>query len=214
MDKTRSVLDELAKHRIIPVLSIPSVETAAPLADALLAGGLPCAEITFRTPAAENAIRALANRGDLFVAAGTVLTIEQAKRAVGAGADCLLSPGCAPAVIEWANMNGVTMIPGVASPTDILIAMQMNICLLKFFPAQALGGVTMLNALTGPFADARFIPTGGIGPSNLVDYLARPNVIACGGSWMVKPEWLIEGDYESIRRATAQAVELAGVSNP
>lgn len=201
-----STIDTLAKLRLIPVISLPDVELAEPLGDALVAAGLPCAEITFRTEAAEEGIRLLAKRDDLFVAAGTVLTIDQAQRAVDAGARCLLSPGTDPTVIEWCNKNNVDMIPGVATPTDILLAQSLGLSTLKFFPAQTMGGPSALRATSGPFPDLRFIPTGGISLENLADYLALPNVFACGGSWMVKRSMLEQRDFQGIQDAASQAV--------
>lgn len=201
-----STLEALAKLRLIPVISLPDVELAEPLGDALVAAGLPCAEITFRTDAAEQGIRLLARRDDLFVAAGTVLTIEQAQRAVDAGARCLLSPGTDPSVIEWCSTNNADMIPGVATPTDILLAQSMGLSTLKFFPAQTMGGPSALRAISGPFPDLRFIPTGGISLENLGDYLALPNVIACGGSWMVKRSMLEQRDFQGIQDAASQAI--------
>lgn len=203
-----STIDRLSKLRLIPVISLPDAELAEPLGDALVEAGLPCAEITFRTPAAEQAIRILAKRGDLFVAAGTVLSIEQAQRATDAGANCLLSPGTDPAVIEWCSKHNVDMIPGVATPTDILLAKRLGLSTLKFFPAQSMGGPSALRAMSGPMPDMRFIPTGGISPDNLRDYLALPNVLACGGSWMVRQELLEQNDFQAIRETTAKAVHL------
>lgn len=207
-DSKSTTIQTLARHRLIPVSSIPDTELANPLADALVAAGLPCVEITFRTAAAEEAIRILAKRGDLFVAAGTVLTIDQAKRAVDAGARCLLSPGTDPTVIEWCSANHADIIPGVATPTDILHAMRLGLSTLKFFPAQTMGGPSALKAIAGPFPDLRFIPTGGISPDNLADYLALPNVIACGGSWMVSNTLLEQRDFDAIRSLASEAVAL------
>lgn len=197
-------IETLTKLRLIPVVSLPDAELAEPLGDALVAAGLPCVEITFRTDAAEEAIRRLAKRGDLFVAAGTVLDVEQAKRAIDAGASCLLSPGTDPTVIEWCNAHQADMIPGVATPTDILFAMRLGLNTLKFFPAETMGGPAALRAIAGPMPDVRFIPTGGITPDNLGDYLALPNVLACGGSWMVSQSLLERRDFDGIHaRVTA-----------
>jgi len=198
----------LAKHRLIPVVSLPDAALAEPLGDALVAAGLPCVEITFRTDAAEEAIRTLAKRGDLFVAAGTVLEIDQAKRAMDAGASCLLSPGADPTVIAWCTANDADIIPGVATPTDILLARRLGLSTLKFFPAQTMGGPFALRAIAGPMPDLRFIPTGGISPNNLSDYLVLPNVLACGGSWMVRPSQLQQRDFDGIRESASHAVAL------
>jgi len=204
-----STIDMLAKLQLIPVISLPDASLAEPLGDVLVEAGLPCAEITFRTPAAEEAIRILAKRGDLFVAAGTVLTTEQAQRATDAGASCLLSPGTDPTVIEWCLANQVDMIPGVATPSDIMQAQRLGLSTLKFFPAQAMGGPSALRAIAGPFPEMRFIPTGGISPDNLADYIALPNVLACGGSWIARQNWLVNGEFDSIQKAATQAAALA-----
>lgn len=204
----QSTLDTLARLRLIPVISLLDADLAEPLADALVQAGLPCAEITFRTDAAEQAIRIMADRGDLFVAAGTVLTVEQAERAADAGARCLLSPGTDPAVVEWCGANQLDMIPGVATPTDILLARRLGLSTLKFFPAQTMGGPSALRAIAGPFSDLRFVPTGGIAPDNLSDYLALTNVLACGGSWMVSRELLERKDFSSIQQKIKQALAM------
>ena len=210
---TSTTRETFARHRLIPVVSLPEVDRAAPLADALVEAGLPCVEVTFRTPAAEDAIRSLAKRSDLFVAAGTVLTIDQANRAVGAGASCLLSPGTDPEVIDWCMDKGVDIIPGVATPTDILHAMRLGLSTLKFFPAEAMGGPSALKAIAGPFPELRFIPTGGISPDNLADYLALPNVLACGGSWIANVGRLEQRDFDAVRKATASARSIIRVLN-
>ncbi|MFK7788182.1 MAG: bifunctional 4-hydroxy-2-oxoglutarate aldolase/2-dehydro-3-deoxy-phosphogluconate aldolase [Phycisphaeraceae bacterium] len=198
----------LAKHRLIPVVSLPDASLAEPLADALVEAGLPCIEITFRTAAAEEAIRLLTNRDDLFVAAGTVLEVNQAKRAIDAGARCLLSPGTDPVVIEWCADRSVDIIPGVATPTDMLLARRLGLSTMKFFPAETMGGPSALRAIAGPMPDVRFIPTGGISAENLHDYLELPNVLACGGSWMVRPSLLEKYDFAAIRDGASQAVGL------
>lgn len=199
-------LATLAKLRLIPVVSLPDAELAEPLGDALVTAGLPCVEITFRTDAAEEAIRRLAKRRDLFVAAGTVLEVEQAQRAVDAGASCLLSPGTDPTVIEWCSAKQVDMIPGVATPTDILLARRLGLSTLKFFPAETMGGPAALKAIAGPMPNLRFIPTGGITPNNLGAYLALPNVLACGGSWMVGQSLLEQRDFDGIQARVSAAL--------
>ena len=204
----QTTIDTLAEHRLIPVISLRDDELAEPLGDALVAAGLPCAEITFRTSAAEASIKTLAKRGDLFVAAGTVLTIEQAQRAVDAGARCLLSPGTDPEVITWCDKHSVDIIPGVATPTDMLLAMRLGLSTLKFFPAQTMGGPAALKASAAPMPKLRFVPTGGINSDNLLDYLAMPSVLACGGSWMATSQMLEQKDFNAIRLAATQAVAL------
>jgi 2-dehydro-3-deoxyphosphogluconate aldolase/(4S)-4-hydroxy-2-oxoglutarate aldolase len=202
-------IESLGKLKVIPVVSLPDANLAEPLGDALVEAGLPAIEVTFRTDAAEKAIRILARRGDLFVAAGTVLHRDHAHRALDAGARCLLSPGTDPTLIQWCLAQRADIIPGVATPTDILLAMRLGLTTLKFFPAETMGGPAALKAIAGPFPDLRFIPTGGISPDNLADYLALPNVLACGGSWMVGKDLLAQHDFQRIKKMTAQAVALA-----
>lgn len=199
----------VAPHRLLPVIALDSAADAAPLADALVAGGLPVAEITFRTAAAAEAIQTMAARGDMIVGAGTVLSIDQVRQAVDAGATFMVSPGCNPKVIEYCVSRGIPITPGVATPTDIELAYSFGLSLLKFFPAEALGGVEMLKALSAPYAGIRFIPTGGIHAGNLRSYLDLPSVAACGGSWMVAPKLIAAGDFQQIRDLTREAVTLA-----
>lgn len=198
----------VSPHRLLPVIALESADDALPLADALTAGGLPVAEITFRTEAAEKSIRTIAARGDMIVGAGTVLTIDQVRRAVDAGATFMVSPGCNPKVIEYCVSHGIAITPGVATPTDIELAHSFGLTVLKFFPAEALGGVGMLKALSAPYGGIRFIPTGGIHADNLRDYLALPSVVACGGSWMVAPKLIASGNFDRIRDLTREAVAL------
>lgn len=206
-DLQPTTLQTLGQHQLIPVVSLPNAALAEPLGDALVEAGLPVLEITFRTPAAEESIRSLSKRDDLFVAAGTVLTIDQARRAMDAGATCLLSPGTDPVIIEWCSANQVDIIPGVATPTDILLAMRLGLSTLKFFPVETMGGPRALKAIAGPFPDLRFIPTGGVSPVNLSDYLTLPNVLACGGSWLANRTTLEQQDFDTVRTLTAQAVQ-------
>ena len=211
-DLKPATIEALSRLKVIPVVSLPDAALAEPLGDALVQAGLGCVEVTFRTDAAEKAIRVLSRRGDLFVAAGTVLHREQAKRALDAGARCLLSPGTDPALIQWCIADRADIIPGVATPTDILLAMRLGLSTLKFFPAETMGGVAALKSIAGPFPDLRFVPTGGVCPDNLADYLALPNVLACGGSWMVREPLLAQRDFDSIQRLAAQAVSLIRAS--
>jgi 2-dehydro-3-deoxyphosphogluconate aldolase/(4S)-4-hydroxy-2-oxoglutarate aldolase len=195
--------------KVIPVVALERAADAPRLADALVAGGLPCAEITFRTAAAADAIRALAGRADFSVGAGTVLDLEQARRAADSGARFVVSPGLNPKVVRFCRDNGIPVLPGVCTPSDITLAYEMGLQLLKFFPAEAMGGLKTLDALAGPFPMMRFVPTGGIDPRNLRDYLRHPRVAACGGSWMVKAGLIAEGRFADIARLTREAVELA-----
>ncbi|WP_329271144.1 bifunctional 4-hydroxy-2-oxoglutarate aldolase/2-dehydro-3-deoxy-phosphogluconate aldolase [Streptomyces pseudovenezuelae] len=199
----------LAGSRLLPVLTVPSVASAGPLADALAAGGARCAEVTFRTPDAEQVVKAMAAHGGLTVGAGTVLTAEQAERAVAAGARFLVSPGFDEEVIDKARELGVPVAPGVATATELMRALKAGVETVKLFPAEPLGGTGMLRALAAPFPQARFVPTGGIGPGRLAAYLGHPSVLAVGGSWIATPGHLERGEYDEIRRLTAEAVERA-----
>jgi 2-dehydro-3-deoxyphosphogluconate aldolase/(4S)-4-hydroxy-2-oxoglutarate aldolase len=209
---TDEVNEALGRHRLLPVIAMPDAGLADPLAEALVAGGLPVAEVTLRTEAAAASIAAMAGRGDVLVGAGTVLTVEQAKRAVDAGAQFIVAPGTSPAVITWCVERGVAIYPGVATPTDIQLALSLGVEVVKFFPAEALGGVKTLMALAAPFGGVKFVPTGGIGADNLPDYLASESVVACGGSWMVRKAWLAEKRFDLIASATREAVGLVSAS--
>jgi len=202
-------LQEIGRLRLVPVVAIRDSKDAGPLAGALLAGGLPCAEITFRTDAAEAAIRVLARSGDLLVGAGTVLKVEQVEIAVGAGARFIVSPGLEPKVVRYCLDRGIPVTPGVCTPSEVSLALDLGLEVVKFFPAEAFGGLKTLKALSEPYSTMRFIPTGGIGPDNLVEYLSFPRVLACGGSWMVKSDLIAAGDFNQITRLTREAVELA-----
>jgi 2-dehydro-3-deoxyphosphogluconate aldolase/(4S)-4-hydroxy-2-oxoglutarate aldolase len=183
-------------------------EHAGPFGDALVAGGLPIAEITFRTPAAEQAILALAQRGDLLVGAGTILTTEQADRAIDAGAQFLVAPGTSPKVIEHVQKRNVPMVPGVVTPSEVELATSLGVSTLKFFPAEPMGGVATLKALAGPYPDVRFVPTGGITPELLPNYLRLSCVLACGGSWLAPRDLLAAGKFDVITRLVEQAKKL------
>ncbi|MDB5333317.1 MAG: Entner-Doudoroff aldolase [Phycisphaerales bacterium] len=210
----QDVLTRIGQCRIIPVIALDDADAAIPLADALLAGGLPIIEITFRTDAAERAIRAGAHRGDLLVGAGTVLNVDTAKRAADAGAKFIVSPGFNPKVVSWCVNAGIPITPGTATPTDIEMALDYGLSVVKFFPAEPLGGITMLKAVAAPYGMMRFIPTGGIGPENMAAYLAFPKVLACGGSWMATKELIAGGQFDKIRDLTRLAVELADRVRP
>lgn len=202
-------LNQVLKKRIIPVVAIHDAENANPLAEALIQGGLPCAEITFRTAAAEAVIASLAKRGDILVGAGTVLNIDQAKAAMDAGAGFIVSPGLSEKVVEFCLDHSVPVTPGVCTPTDIQRALEFGLTLVKFFPAEAMGGLGTLKAVSGPFTMMTFIPTGGINAQNLCDYLSHPRVPAIGGSWMVTSSLIAEGRFDEITRLTREAMTLA-----
>jgi 2-dehydro-3-deoxyphosphogluconate aldolase/(4S)-4-hydroxy-2-oxoglutarate aldolase len=202
-------VDSIIKtNRLIPVIEIQDPAQAVPLADALIAGGLPVAEVTFRSKAAPEAIKRMSQVAGLCVGAGTILTVEQAQLAIDSGAQYLVSPGCFPKVIAFAKSKGIPIFPGVATPTDVGIALELGVDVLKFFPAEAYGGLNTLKALSGPFPQVRFVPTGGINEKNLASYLAHPKVLACGGSWMVEKKLLNEGKWDEVRLRVAAAVAL------
>lgn len=183
----KDIIEHFKRVRLIPVGSFPSPEEALLVGTALKDGGLPCLEVTFRTEAAEEAIVRLAEElPEMCLGAGTILHLQQAKRAVDAGARFLVSPGLDPDIIEWSLREGVPVFPGVLTPTEITCAIHYGLEVLKFFPAEASGGVSFLKALSGPFRTVKFIPTGGITAENAMDYFALPSVLACGGSWLTK----------------------------
>jgi 2-dehydro-3-deoxyphosphogluconate aldolase/(4S)-4-hydroxy-2-oxoglutarate aldolase len=202
------VLEQIGRLRLVPMVVMDSAAHADGFGDALVAGGLPVAEVTFRTDAAEESIRTLAKRGDLLVGAGTVLSREQADRAIDAGAAFLVAPGTNPEVIDHCLLRSVPIVPGVATPSEIEEAMSFGLTALKFFPAENLGGVAMLTALAGPYANVQFLPTGGITPEKLPDYLKLPYVLACGGSWLAPREALAKGDFATIRKRIDEAVKI------
>lgn len=201
------VLQKISSIGLIPVIKISDVTKAVPLAKALRDGGLPLAEITFRTPCAAEAIAAItAEVPDMLIGAGTVLSIEQADRAIRAGAQFIVSPGINQKVVSYCCGRHVTMIPGTSSATDIELALELGIDTVKFFPAEAAGGLPMIKAMSAPYGNIRFIPTGGINADNLLDYLGCSKVLACGGSFMVKEDLVEAGDFDAIREKTRAAV--------
>ncbi len=207
------VLNQIEALKIVPVVAIHDADDAPKLADALIAGGLPCAEITFRTDAGAKAIKKTASRGDIFVGAGTVLTVDQVKQAVDFGAQFIVSPGTNPKVVEYCVANNIPITPGIATPTDIELAMSFGLTTLKFFPAEAVGGLKTLKAISAPYNMIRFIPTGGINADNILEYLNFPKVLACGGSWMVKSDLISDGKFDRITQLTTEAVNaVANIS--
>ncbi|MGM9606547.1 MAG: bifunctional 4-hydroxy-2-oxoglutarate aldolase/2-dehydro-3-deoxy-phosphogluconate aldolase [Oscillospiraceae bacterium] len=205
-----NIYEEIARLKIIPVVVLDDEKDALPLADALIAGGLPAAEITFRTAAAEGSIRAItAERPDMLVGAGTITTLDQARRAISAGAGFLVTPGFSDEVTAYAVEQDVPIFPGVCTPTEIMMTLQYDLPVVKFFPAQQNGGLAAIKALNGPFPALKFMPTGGISAANVKEYLAYPNIAACGGSWMVKKDLINAGKFDEIRRLAAEAAALA-----
>lgn len=203
------IVEKLGQIGIIPVVAIDDAATAVSLGQALLDGGLPCAEITFRTAAAADAIQKMSTAyPDILVGAGTVLTVEQAKAAKVAGAKFIVTPGFDAAVVDWCLANDLPITPGVMTPTDINQALAKGLNILKFFPAEAAGGVKALKAIGGPYVGIKFIPTGGISADNLADYLRLPMVHACGGSFMVKKQLINDGKFDEIRALVETAVNI------
>jgi 2-dehydro-3-deoxyphosphogluconate aldolase/(4S)-4-hydroxy-2-oxoglutarate aldolase len=202
------VLGALRRYRIVPIITIDDAKRAVELADALADGGLSCLEVTFRTPAAGEALRRIAaERPALLIGAGTVLTPDQAALAKQAGARFVLSPGLNRRVVGWCQEHDLPIFPGVCTPTDIEMALEQGLKVVKVFPAEQIGGLPYLKAVAAPFPGLEFMPTGGINASNVAAYLAYDRVVACGGSWMAPPNWISSGAFDSIRDAARQAVE-------
>ena len=200
-------LEKIGELGIVPVVKIEKAKDALPLGKALIDGDLPIAEITFRTSAAEESIKSLTKElPNLLVGAGTVLTVEQAKKAVSAGAKFIVSPGFNPKVVDYCIENSIPVTPGINNPTQIEMALERGIEVVKFFPAEASGGLTLLKSMSAPFSGIKFIPTGGINQNNLCSYLSYNKVHACGGSWMVKPELISSGNFAEITRLTKEAI--------
>lgn len=204
-----AVLARLGSLRIVPVIVIDDLAAAGPLAGALAAGGLGCAEVTLRTPGALAAVARFAANAELLVGAGTVLDPDQASAAADAGARFIVSPGFDAEVVHRCQQLGIPVLPGTATPTDIQLARRAGLTAVKFFPAQALGGVPALDAIAAPFPGMMFVPTGGITPENVAAYLRHRAVLAVGGSWMAPRKLIAAGDWERIGRLAAEASALA-----
>ncbi len=203
------MLKKISDIGIVPVIKINDVEKAVPLAKALIDGGLPIAEITFRTEAAEEAIKRVSEAfPEMLVGAGTVLTIEQAQRAKNAGAKFIVSPGFNPKVVSWCLENDIIPTPGCTSPTEIEQALELGLKVVKFFPAEQSGGIDKIKALSAPYGNLKFIPTGGIGLDNLTTYITNKKILACGGSFMVKEDYIENGEWDKITELTKKAVSI------
>ena len=197
------------KIGIIPVVVLDDVKDAEPLADALYRGGLPCAEVTFRTDAAEESIRKMsAKYPDMLVGAGTVLTKEQVDRAVAAGAKFIVSPGLNPEVVKYCQEKGVPVTPGTQTPSEMELAMSLGLDLVKFFPAEPAGGIKMIKAVAAAYVNLSFMPTGGINSENIREYLAYDRILACGGSWMVSKDLIKAGDFAKIEKLVREAAGI------
>ncbi len=199
------ILEKIHKTGIIPVVVIDKSEMAQPLADALVEGGLPCAEITLRTKEGIAAIGLLARRSDILVGAGTVLSVEQAEEACAAGASFIVSPGFSAKVVQWCLDRGVAVFPGIATPSELQWAYETGLTTVKYFPAESLGGIESLKALASVYRMMNFMPTGGISTGNVEAYLCHPQVVACGGSWMVRPDWIDGRRFDLVVEETRKA---------
>ena len=201
--------DHMFAHRVVPVVVIDDAKTAKPLAEAMVAGGLPVAEVTFRTDAAAAAISAMRDVEGLILGAGTVVNPEQVRMAVDCGATFLVSPGLRPDVVEAAQAFGVPILPGCVTPTEIMQAQSFNLDVVKFFHANVYGGAAAIKALSAPFGGMRFVPTGGVSAANIGDFLSLSCIPAVGGSWMVPVDKIRAGEYDAITQLCAEAVAAA-----
>ncbi|EPA8591801.1 bifunctional 4-hydroxy-2-oxoglutarate aldolase/2-dehydro-3-deoxy-phosphogluconate aldolase [Vibrio parahaemolyticus] len=204
-----SIKEQLKALKVIPVIAIDKAEDIIPLGKVLAENGLPAAEITFRSAAAAEAIRLLREtQPDMLIGAGTVLNREQAIAAKEAGATFIVSPGFNPNTVKACQEIGIDIVPGVNNPSTVEAALEMGLTTLKFFPAEASGGINMVKSLLAPYTDIELMPTGGINPANIQDYFAIPRVLACGGTWMVDKKLIEEGNWEELARLTREAVAL------
>jgi 2-dehydro-3-deoxyphosphogluconate aldolase / (4S)-4-hydroxy-2-oxoglutarate aldolase len=206
---TTAALDELGRRRLLPVVVLPDESSALGLAAALVQGGLPVAEVTLRTPAALAGLRVMAQQEGLLVGAGTVVRPYQVEDVVQAGARFVVTPGFSAAVVRECQTLGVPVIPGIATATEVQMAIEAGLTVVKVFPAAVIGGTALIKGLAAPYPEMRFIPTGGINPANVGGFLALPEVLAVGGSWMVPAGAIGAGDFNEIRQLTAAAVSLA-----
>ena len=206
----KTIAEQFYEHGVVPVVVLEEVKDALPLAAALVEGGLPCAEVTFRTEAAEESIRLMSEKyPEMLVGAGTVLTIEQVDRAVAAGAKFIVSPGFDPEIVDYCLEKKIPVFPGCITPSEVAQAVKRGLQVVKFFPAEQAGGVAMIKAMAAPYTMVKFMPTGGISAKNLADYLSFGKILCCGGSWMVKGNLIKNGEFDKIRELTKEAVELA-----
>ena len=206
----KSIEERFAELKVVPVVVLNDVKDAAPLAKALVEGGLPCAEVTFRTDAAAESIRIMTEAyPDMLVGAGTVLTTEQVDRAVEAGAKFIVSPGFDPEIVDYCIEKNIPVFPGCISPSEVAQAVKRGLKIVKFFPAEQAGGLAMIKAMAAPYNMLKFMPTGGINTKNLKEYLACDKILCCGGSWMVKGDMVEAGEFDKIQKLTEEAKALA-----
>ena len=206
----KSIEELFAELKVVPVVVLDDAKDAEPLAKALVEGGLPCAEVTFRTEEAAESIRIMTEvYPDMLVGAGTVLTTEQVDKAVGSGAKFIVSPGFDPEIVDYCIEKNIPVFPGCISPSEVAQAVKRGLKVVKFFPAEQSGGLAMIKAMAAPYNMLKFMPTGGINTKNLKDYLACDKILCCGGSWMVKGDMIKAGEFEKIKKLTREAKELA-----
>jgi 2-dehydro-3-deoxyphosphogluconate aldolase/(4S)-4-hydroxy-2-oxoglutarate aldolase len=204
-----AVLEQFGKIGIIPVVVLDDAKDAEPLGQALMEGGLPCAEVTFRTAAAEESIRIMAEKfPNMLVGAGTVLTTDQVDRAVAAGAKFIVSPGINPKVVDYCVKKNIPITPGTCNPSNVETALEFGLDVVKFFPAEPAGGLKYIKAIAAPYVGMKFMPTGGINAENVKEYLKYDRILACGGSWVVKGDLIKAGDFDKIRELTAEAAQI------
>lgn len=206
----KTIEKQMAEMLVVPVVVLNDAKDAGKLADALVEGGLPCAEVTFRTEAAEESIRIMSEKyPEMLVGAGTVLTKEQVDRAVAAGAKFIVSPGFDPEIVDYCIEKEIPIFPSIVTPSEAAQAVRRGLKVVKFFPAEQFGGVATIKAIAAPYTMLKFMPTGGVSVNNLKDYLSCDKIICCGGSWMVKGDLIKAGAFDEITRMTKEAVELA-----
>ena len=203
------IFEQFSKIGIIPVVVLDDAKDAAPLAKVLCENGLPCAEVTFRTAAAEEAIKIMSHEfPDMLVGAGTVLTIEQAEKAINAGAKFIVAPGLNPKIVQYCLDQSVPVTPGTQTPSEMEKALELGLKVVKFFPAEPAGGLNMIKAVAAAYVDLKFMPTGGINAKNVRDYLSYNKIIACGGSWMVKKDLIAAGEWDKIGTMVREAADI------
>ena len=209
----KTLEEQFYDYAVVPVVVLDDAEDAAPLAEALVKGGLPCAEVTFRTEAAEESIRIMSEKyPEMLVGAGTVLTTEQVDRAVATGAKFIVSPGFDPEIVDYCMEKNIPVFPGCVSPSEVAQAVKRGLKVVKFFPAEQAGGLAMLKAMAAPYTMLKFMPTGGINTKNLKEYLGFSKILCCGGSWMVKGDMIKNKEFDKITEITKEAVELAAAA--
>ena len=205
----KELIEAISATGIVPVVKIDNAKDAVPLAEALIKGGLPCAEVTFRTACAEECIKIMHEEyPELLLGAGTVLTTEQVDRAVAAGASFIVSPGFDPEIVDYCLEKDILVLPGCITPSEVAQAVKRGLEVVKFFPAEQFGGLSTIKALAAPYVNMMFMPTGGVSAKNVREYLGYNRLVACGGSWMVPSDKIAEGKFDEIKEMTAKAVEL------